>query len=84
MSIEQMRKEWLHEAEKRGLISKGLNSCPVEHEKISDERAMTLFWWWSLDYTFKYPKRGWMDDLTPEEKAFIEKLDETRQKEVQD
>lgn len=79
MSIEQARKEWFYEAEKRGLFPVDLNSCPVEHDNISDERALTLFWWWSLDATFKYPKRGWMDDLTPEEKAFIEKLDKTKQ-----
>lgn len=78
MSIEQVRKEWLYEAEKRGLLPVDLNSCPVEHDNISDERAMTLFWWWGID-NINYCKGTWRNTLAPEEQAFVERLDATRQ-----
>lgn len=41
---------------------------------ISDERAMTLFWWWSIDSVNRC-KGTWRDTLTPEERALVEKWD---------
>jgi len=42
---------------------------------ISNERSMTLFWWWSID-KFSHRENGsWRNNLTPEELSFIEDLD---------
>lgn len=75
---DQLRNEYFAEAEKRGLFPVDMDSCPAD-ANISVKRAATLFWWWSIEKDFKYPKLGWRDNLTPEEQAYVEKLDATKQ-----
>ena len=77
ISIDEIRMEYFTEAEKRGLFSKDLSNCPVAHDNISDERAITLFWWWCIEKDFGYPKLGWRDNLPPEEQEFVMNLDAT-------
>ena len=79
MLIEQIRKEYFTEAERRGLFPKDLNNCPVAHDNISDERALSLFWWWCIEKDFGYSNLEWRDSLTPEEQAFVAKLDASKQ-----
>ena len=50
---------------------------------ISDERVMTLFWWWSIETSFCYPKLHWRDDLTQEERMLLEKWDADITEEVE-
>ena len=42
---------------------------------IGDERAMSLFWCWSIDIANGYKGKTWRDTLTPDERALVETWD---------
>lgn len=53
-----------------------------DSQAFSDERTMTLFWWWSIDQVNGF-QSAWRDNLTPEEQALVEKWDADISEEVE-